>query len=129
NDNEVGLPKSDTYAARGVAAFRGIESQLLPRVLQPGAVVALGGGAPVDESNWRLIVERSTTVFLDCGFDTIWNRISGTTNRPLLAANSRVELEALLQRRRPRYLEAVHRVDGDRSADVVADEILHIWSD
>src|SRR2546425_956950 len=114
---------------QGEAAFRAIESQLLPRVLQPGAVVALGGGAPVDESNWRLIVERSTTVFLDCGFDTIWNRISGTANRPLLAANSRLELEALLQQRRPRYMEAVHRVDGDRSADAVADEILQIWSD
>ncbi|TMC69952.1 MAG: shikimate kinase [Chloroflexi bacterium] len=128
-ENEVGMPISEIFATRGEAAFRAIESQLLPRVLQPGAVVALGGGAPVDESNWRLIVERSTTVFLDCGFETIWNRISGTTNRPLLAANSRVELEALLQQRRPRYMEAVHRVDGDRSADVVADEILQIWSD
>ena len=31
--------------------------------------------------------------------------------------------------RRPRYMEAVHRVDGDRPADVIADEILQLWSD
>jgi shikimate kinase len=128
-ENEAGMSISDIFATKGEAAFRVIESRLLPTVLQPGSVVALGGGAPIDESNWRLIVESSTTVFLDCGFNSIWDRIKGTANRPLLASKSRAELEALLQERRPRYMEAVHRVDGDRSADVIADEILKLWSD
>jgi shikimate kinase len=128
-ENEAGMPISDIFATRGEAAFRAIESRLLPNVLQPGAVVALGGGAPLDESNWRVIIERSTTVFLDCGINTIWSRIRGTTNRPLLEGKSRAELEALLEERRPRYLEAVHHVDADRPADVVADEILQLWSD
>src|ERR1700694_3136592 len=114
---------------RGEPAFRAMESRLLLNVLQPGAVVALGGGAPIDDSNWRLILERSTTVFLDCGFKTIWKRIKGSADRPFLASRSRAELEALLGERRPRYTEAVHRVDGDRSADVIADEILQLWSD
>jgi shikimate kinase len=92
-------------------------------------VVALGGGAPIDEANWKIIVARSTTVFLDCGFDTIWERIKDTTTRPLLASRSRAELEALLEERRPRYMEAIHRADGDRPADVVAEEILKLWSD
>jgi shikimate kinase len=128
-ENEAGMSIWDIFATRGEDAFRAMESRLLPTVLQPGAVVALGGGAPIDESNWRLIIERSTTVFLDCGFETIWSRISGTANRPLIAARSRAELEALLEERRPRYLEAVHRVDGDRPADIVADEVLQLWSD
>jgi shikimate kinase len=127
-ENEAGISVSDIFATKGEAAFRAMESRLLPSLLQPGAVVALGGGAPIDDANWRLIVERSTTVFLDCGFDTIWQRIHGTTNRPLLAAKSHEELEALLGQRRPRYLEAVHRVDADRPADVVADEVLKLWS-
>ena len=119
---------SDIFAAKGEAGFRAMESRLLPAVLQPGSVVALGGGAPIDESNWRLIVENSVTVFLDCSFNSIWNRIKGS-DRPLLASRSRAELEALLEQRRPRYMEAVHRVDGDRPADVVAGEILQLWSD
>jgi shikimate kinase len=127
-ENEAGISVSDIFATKGEAAFRAMESRLLPSLLQPGAVVALGGGAPIDDANWRLIVERSTTVFLDCGFDTIWQRIHGTTNRPLLAAKSHEELEALLGQRRPRYLEADHRVDADRPADVVADEVLKLWS-
>jgi shikimate kinase len=128
-ENEAGLTITEIFATRGEAGFRGMESRLLPTVLVPGAVVALGGGAPIDESNWRLILERSMTVFLDCGFKTIWQRIHDTTNRPLLASKSEAELESLLGERRPRYLEAVHRVDGDRPADEVADEILALWSD
>jgi shikimate kinase len=128
-ENEAGIPITEIFATRGEAAFRAMESRLLPEVLQPGAVVALGGGAPIDESNWRLILERSTTVFVDCGFSTIWERIKGSTNRPLLASKSQAELEALLEARRPRYMEAIHRVDGDRPADVVAEDILKLWSD
>ncbi|HEY8855203.1 MAG TPA: shikimate kinase [Candidatus Dormibacteraeota bacterium] len=128
-ENEAGMSITDIFASRGEAAFRAMESRLLPGLLQPGAVVALGGGAPIDEANWKTIVERSTTVFIDCGFDTIWDRIKGSANRPLLASKSRAELEELLQQRRPRYMEAIHRVDGDRAADVVAEDILKLWSD
>ena len=128
-ENEAGMSVSDIFATKGEAAFRAMESRLLPTLLQPGVVVALGGGAPIDDANWRLIVERSTTVFLDCGFKTIWSRINGSANRPLLASKSRAELEALLKQRRPRYLEAVHSVDADRPSDVVADEVLKLWSD
>jgi shikimate kinase len=128
-ENEAGMSISDIFATKGEAVFRAMESRLLPDLLQPGAVVALGGGAPIDEANWKMIVERSTTVFIDCGFDTIWDRIKGTTNRPLLASSTRAELEVLLQQRRPRYMEAIHRVDGDRPTDAVAEEILALWSD
>ena len=128
-ENEAGMSISEIFETKGEAAFRAMESRLLPTVLQPGAVVALGGGAPIDEANWKLILERSTTVFLDCGFKTIWDRIHATTNRPLLVSKSQEELEALLEERRPRYMEAIHRVDADRPEDVVAEEILRLWSD
>ncbi|MGH7765111.1 MAG: shikimate kinase [Candidatus Dormibacteraceae bacterium] len=128
-ESESGMSISDVFAIRGEDAFRTMESRLLPAALQPGAVVALGGGAPLEEENWRLITERSVTVFVDCEFETIWQRISGTTNRPLAAARSREELEALLQVRLPRYREAAHRVNGDRPPEVVASEILQLWSD
>jgi shikimate kinase len=128
-EQEAGMPITDIFATKGEAAFRAMESRLLPGLLQPGAVVALGGGAPMDEANWKLIVERSTTVFIDCGFDTVWDRIKGSANRPLLASRSRADLEALFSERRPRYMEAVHRVDGDSPENVVAEEILALWSD
>jgi shikimate kinase len=128
-ESEAGMSISDLFAIHGEAAFRALESRLLPSVLEPGAVVAIGGGAPLDDENWRLITERSVTVFIDCGLDTIWQRTSGTTNRPLALGSSREQLEALLNLRLPRYREAVHHVNGERPPDVVASEILEIWSD
>jgi shikimate kinase len=128
-ESEAGMSITEIFESKGEAAFRAMESRLLPDLLQPGTVVALGGGAPMDEANWKVIAERSTTVFIDCGFDTIWERIKETSSRPLMAGRSRDELEALLASRRPRYMQASHRVDGDRPEDVVAEEILQLWSD
>jgi shikimate kinase len=128
-ESEAGMSITEIFETKGEAAFRAMESRLLPDLLQPGSVVALGGGAPIDEANWKVIVARSTTVFIDCGFDTIWDRIKDAGTRPLMSGRSRDELEALLVQRRPRYMEAVHRVDGDRPEDVVAEEILNLWSD
>ena len=128
-ESEAGTSISELFAIRGEAAFRALESRLLPTALAPGAVVAIGGGAPVDDQNWRLITERSVTVFIDCEFETIWQRTSGTNNRPLAVGRSRDELEALLHVRLTRYRQAVHHVNGDRPPDVVASEILEIWSD
>jgi shikimate kinase len=128
-EGEAGMSISEIFKTKGELAFRAMESRLLADLLKPGAVVSLGGGAPIDEANWKVIVERSTTVFIDCGFDTIWERIKDTTDRPLMAGRSRDELEALLVKRRSRYMEASHRVDGDRAESDVAEEILQLWSD
>ena len=128
-ESEAGASISDYFAIHGEESFRALESRLLPTVLVPGTVVAVGGGAPLDDANWRLITERSVTVFIDCGLETIWNRTRGTANRPLAAGRTREELGALLQVRLPRYREALHVVNGDRAADEVATEILQIWFD
>jgi shikimate kinase len=127
-EDEAGMAIPEIFGARSETGFRALESRLLPDALQPGAVVALGGGTPADDSNWRLITERSLTVYLDVPFETIWRRIGATANRPLATARSRAELEALLDERRPRYEQASHRVDADRPLDAVADEVLKLWN-
>ncbi|HEY3196124.1 MAG TPA: shikimate kinase [Candidatus Dormibacteraeota bacterium] len=128
-ENEAGMAISDIFATRSEEAFRAIESRLLPDVLKPGAVAALGGGTPVPESNWKLIQERSITVYLEASFESIWSRIRGFSNRPVAAGRTREQLNALLEERRPRYEEAAHRVDADQSLDAVAAEVMNLWSD
>jgi shikimate kinase len=83
----------------------------------------------MDEANWQLIRDRATSVYLELPFDTIWERVGRTRNRPLLAGRLRKEVESLFDRRRPRYEQASHRVDADRSPDDVAAEVLALWSD
>jgi shikimate kinase len=127
-EDEAGMAISDIFATRSEAAFRQIEAHLLPRALEPGAVVALGGGTQIDDRNWKVIRDRAMTVYLEASFDTVWARISGLENRPLAASTPRAKLQALLERRRHRYEESDHRVDANRPLDVVATEVLRLWS-
>jgi shikimate kinase len=58
----------------------------------------------------------------------MWERIRKQTGRPLASGRTVEEVEALFERRRPRYEQALHRVDGDRAPGAVADEVIKLWS-
>jgi shikimate kinase len=127
-EDEAGMAVSDIFAIHSEAVFRALESRLLPKALQPETVVALGGGAAIDDSNWNVIRQLATTVYLDASFETIWARIGHQANRPLFFGHPRDEMEALLNRRRHRYEEALHRVNADGPLDAVATEVMKLWS-
>jgi len=127
-ENEAGMTIPEVFASRGEEGFRALESRLLPSAVREGAVVALGGGTTMDDSNWQLIRDRAMSVYLELPFTTIWERIGRSQNRPLVAGRLRKEVENLFDRRRPRYEQATHRVDADRSPDDVAAEVLSLWS-
>jgi shikimate kinase len=127
-EEDAGMTIPEIFATHSEPAFREIETRLLPRALQPGAVVALGGGTIIDDANWRLVDRTATTVYLDIPFETMWQRIKARPGRPLASGRSRDEVLSLFERRRPRYELASHRVDGDRPVDVVADEVIKLWS-
>jgi shikimate kinase len=127
-EDHAGMAISDIFALRSESVFRAIEAELLPRALEPGAVVARGGGTTMDDGNWRLIRSRATTVYLEVTLDTVWSRISNLGGRPLAAGRTRAELEQLLESRRSRYEEADHTVDANRDIEVVAREVTGLWS-
>jgi shikimate kinase len=128
-ESEAGASVSEVFAARGEAGFRAVESRLLPSALRPGAVAALGGGTPSDDGNWALITARATSVYLEVAMETILARIGDSPQRPLAAGRTREQLQALLDARRPRYEQAMHRVDANRDPEVVAAEVATLWSD
>ncbi len=125
---EAGMTIPEIFATSGEAVFRELETRVMPRALQPGAVVALGGGSLIDDGNWRLVDREAYTVYLEVPFETMWQRIQARPGRPLASGRSRDEVLSLFERRRPRYEQAGHRVDGDRPPDVVAEEVITLWS-
>ncbi len=127
-EDKAGMSIPEIFATHSEEAFRAFEKETLPGVLQPGAVVALGGGVVVDEDNWRLVSKQAVSVYLEVPFETIWTRIQHFPGRPLIFNRTKAEVEALFERRRARYEQAEHRVDGDRDASAVADEVLKLWS-
>ena len=126
-ETEAGMTISEIFALRGEAAFRALESRLLPDALREGSVVALGGGTAMDDGNWALIRERSKTVYLEVPFESIWERIGRAEDRPLVAGRLRDEVKGLFDARRARYEQAEVMVNADRSPDDVASEVLALW--
>lgn len=127
-EDKAGMSIGEIFATHSEEAFRAFEKSALPTVLKPGAVVALGGGVVVDDDNWRLLSESATSVYLEVPFAVIWERIRHFHGRPLILNRNAAEVEALLEKRRPRYEQATYRVDGTKPPRVLADEVLKLWS-
>lgn len=127
-EDEAGMTIPQIFATQGEAAFRALERAILPQALEPGVVVALGGGAVMDDRNWSLVSDLSLSVYLQVPFRTLWRRVEAQAGRPLIAGRSQPEVEALFEARRRRYEMSLHRVDGDRPISEVAEEVLRLWS-
>jgi len=127
-EHEAGMSIAEIFATSGEPAFRALERKVLPHALQGDTVVALGGGAVMDDDNWVLISERAVTVYLEISFQAAWGRIGKLAGRPLISGRTASEVEALFERRRKRYEQAAHTVDGDRPAGEVADDVMKLWS-
>jgi shikimate kinase len=128
-EHEAGMSIAEIFATSGEQVFRALEKRVLPRALQSGAVVALGGGVVMDDDNWALIRERAVTVYIEVPFPQVWGRIRNVPGRPLLAGRSAAEVQELYEKRRQRYQEAAHRVEGDRPAGEVVQDVMKLWSD
>jgi shikimate kinase len=107
----TGQSPAEIFAARGEAAFRAEERAELRAVLNaaPG-VVALGGGALLDESNRALAEAHGRVLRLTAGADTLAARLAGSAElRPLAADPQR--LQAMLAARAAHYASFPHALD------------------
>jgi|SRR5689334_147411 len=104
----VGRGPAQLINEDGERAFRAIETNALRDLLQSGdaGVIALGGGASIEEANRELIDQFGcTSIWLDTPFEICWQRISASEeDRPL--GRSRAEAEARYNLRKPIYAMA-----------------------
>jgi len=104
----------------GEAAFRAIETKALRGLLERGevGVIALGGGAWIEETNRDLIEQYGcTSIWLDTPFAVCWERITASAEeRPL--GRTREEAQARYDLRRPVYqLAKIHiQVTGEEDS-------------
>ena len=126
---------AEIFRDDGEAAFREMETSSLRDALREigtGArmVLALGGGAYVQQENALLITEaRLPVVFLDASLDELRRRCEAAAGtRPLFEDEER--FRALYQSRREHYLNASFRVDTTgKQIETVAGEILNFLTD
>jgi len=104
-EKETGKSITDIFVVDGEPQFRAIEVQTLKNVLSlEGAVISLGGGAPISDESQQLIKNsNSHTIFLDVSLATAAPRVGFNRDRPLLLGNPRAQWQALSDKRRPIY--------------------------
>jgi len=127
----AGKPVADIFVEDGEAHFRALERAAVAAALEThDGVLALGGGAVLDESTRELLADHNV-VFLQVGLSDAAARVGLGVSRPLLLGNVRGRIKQLLDERTPLYTRlARHTVPTDGlSADEVADRVLALVQD
>lgn len=119
---------AEIFESHGEAAFRDGERRVIARLLDgPVHVLALGGGAFVNDQTRALIKQKGLSVWLDVPLDELVDRVSRKPGkRPLLVGTDIAsKLSELMQARTPHYGEADIRLPlGKMSHQQAVDEIL-----
>jgi shikimate kinase len=120
-----GASIAEIFDARGEEAFRRLEQEAVRKRVSEvergkPMVLALGGGTFTADTNQNLLLERGVTIWLDCPFSRVCDRLEGTSHRPL--ARDPEKLKQLHEDRRSAYSKAEYRIeiDSDDPAVIVA---------
>lgn len=88
----------------GEPHFRELEAKYIAE-MPDNSVVALGGGAIINENTAKTARENGTVIFLDADFEVCYERIKDDSNRPLAYNNPKEKVKELYDLRRPIYYE------------------------
>jgi shikimate kinase len=122
----AGRTIADIFVVDGEPAFRELErAEVLSALAEHDGVVALGGGAVMDEPVADALAGH-TVVFLEVGIADAAARVGFNRSRPLMAINPRGQWVKLMDQRRATYERlATLSVDtAGRAPEDVVDEIV-----
>ena len=126
-EKSEGMKVSDIFAAKGEAYFREREKRALATILEnDNQVIATGGGAIIDEENFRLIRTRALLICLTADSEVLLKRSGSSSKRPLLNSEDRKgRIEELLRLRQETYAQAHLSIDTTKlTIDQVAEKII-----
>ena len=117
-DNEIEkaaqMSIADIFDSHGEAAFRDGERRVIKRLLDEAPhILALGGGAFVNDETRALVKDKAVSIWLDVALDELVERVGRKPGkRPLLVGQDvRAKLTELMNTRGPLYAEADLKVD------------------
>ncbi len=114
------MPIPEIFECFGEPHFRELEAKYI-REMPDNSVVALGGGAIINENTAKTAKQTGKVVFLDADFETCYGRIKNDSNRPLAYNNPKEKVRELFDTRRPIYTE---RADIITDADGTPIQII-----
>lgn len=127
-EREIGHSIEWIFENAGEAHFRKMEEAKIKELLaleQP-SVLALGGGAFINDNTRASIKQKAISIWLDSPAEVIFNRVKGRTHRPLLNVEDKMQqILKILEARRAIYAEANYKIHSDEgNYQLVVDEIM-----
>ncbi len=126
-EKQTGMSIFEIITKQGEDYFRRIEKDVVLS-LSPKlpSVVSTGGGAVMDNEIFSFLKSIGKVVYLKVSPAVLFKRTANTETRPLLKEGNRLHnLQDLLSKREPRYLESDVVIEADDSSpNEVADKII-----
>ena len=132
-DTDINIEKkcsmkiSEIFKKKGERFFRiEEEKEVLKSLTKNNCVIALGGGAFINESIRNSVLKSSISMWLDTDLKTLNERIKWNKKRPLLdRKNNQIKINKLYSERKNIYKLANHRIVCDNlSKEDVANKII-----
>jgi shikimate kinase len=123
-EHRTGLTISRIFAQESEPYFRAIERGLCYELaLQNNLVIATGGGALIDETNYRALAKTGLIICLTASPEAIEARLRASDDRPLAG-----QWRELLEERQSIYDAMPYQIDTTaKSTEYVAQEIIALW--
>jgi len=129
-EKKLSLSIVDIFKKKGERFFRKIEEkETLNYIGEKNVVMALGGGAFMNEKIRKTIEKLSISIWLDLDPKHLFERVKMKKNRPLLnSKNSEKDVEKLYEKRKKTYSLANYKVDCNfKTKNEIVKEILKIY--
>ena len=128
-ENETKMKISKILSDNGENFFRKLEEKKTLNLLKKkNAVIALGGGAFLNQNIREEVLKNHSSFWLNLSSDVIINRIKNSSKRPLAIQSTIDELVNLIEKRSNIYSKAMYKVDCDGlTKNEVVNKILDIY--
>ena len=115
-ENNIAMKIKDIFEKKGEKFFTvEEEKEVLKSLKRENCVIAIGGGAFLNNTIRDNILKNSISIWLDADTKTIEKRVKGNNKRPLLKKNDNYKIiEKISQERKKIYKLANHKIKCDK---------------
>lgn len=129
-EKRLSLSVAEIFETKGEEFFRKIEvEEVIKLTEKKGFVIALGGGAFINDIIRKKVKKLCFSVWLQLDIDEIFKRTKNNQKRPLLnKRNSKEELNKIYKERKEIYSMADYKIDcNKKDKNEVVEEIKKIY--
>ena len=128
-EKETKMTISKIFTDKGENFFREIEERITINILKKkNVVIALGGGAFMNEKIRKEILKDHLSFWLQLNTKTLIDRIKNSLKRPIAANSTNLELINLIKKRSNIYSKALYRINcNNLTKTKIVNKILDIY--